>query len=249
MRRIVRRELPKGIQTYLARKQVEVAAKDDVESLWKKARKPKSVQAVFKCLIEMSGQRQRCMYCDDSRGTTIEHYWPKSVYASRCFLWENMLLLCQGCQCRKGSRFDLDPRGQPLLINPVDEDPWNFLFFEATTGILTARYDVTAGSPSPKGAHTTNSRVLPLNIEAITEGRLRTKRNLQRAIETYLRALDAGRPPNAARDDLVQAIGDNDDYGLSVWFFLRDGREESPFSLLRIKYPERWGQIELFLCN
>src|SRR5271157_942550 len=57
------------------------------------------------------------------------------------------------------------------------------------------------------------------------------------------------RPRKLAKDlrngHLVQAIGDNDDYGLSVWFFLRDGREESPFSLLRMKYPETWGQIEL----
>ncbi len=91
--------------------------------------------------------------------------------------------------------------------------------------------------------------MLPLNIEAITEGRLRTKRNLQRAIEAYLRELDSGRPPGAARDDLVQAIRENDDYGLSIWFFLRDGKEEPPFSLLRMKYPETWGQIERFLCS
>ena len=249
MRRIIRKELTKDVQKYLARKQEEVAAMDAVESLWKKARKTKSLQAVFNCLIEMSGKRQRCMYCDDSRGTTIEHYWPKSVYGSKCFLWENMLLLCQGCQCHKGNRFDLDSRGQPLLINPVDDDPWDFLFFETTTGILVARYEPTIGAPNPKGAHTTHSRVLPLNIEAITEGRLRTKRNLQRAIEAYLRELDSGGPPGAARDDLVQAIRENDDYGLSIWFFLRDGKEESPFSLLRMKYPETWGQIERFLCS
>jgi hypothetical protein len=30
---------------------------------------------------------------------------------------------------------------------------------------------------------------------------------------------------------------------------LRDGKEESPFSLLRMKYPETWGQIERFLCS
>ncbi len=128
----------------------EIAATDAVESLWKKARKTKSLQAVFNCLIEMSGKRQRCMYCDDSRGTTIEHYWPKSVYWSKCFLWENMLLLCQGCQCHKGNRFDLDSRGQPLLINPVDDDPWDFLFFETTTGILVARYEPTIGAPNPR---------------------------------------------------------------------------------------------------
>ena len=46
MRRIIRKELTKDIEKYLARKQEEVAAADAVESLWKKARKTKSLQAV-----------------------------------------------------------------------------------------------------------------------------------------------------------------------------------------------------------
>jgi len=47
VRRIIRTELTKDIQKYLARKQEEIAATDAVESLWKKARKTKSLQAVF----------------------------------------------------------------------------------------------------------------------------------------------------------------------------------------------------------
>ena len=46
--------------------------------------------------------------------------------------------------------------------------------------------------PTPRELHTTHSRVLPLNIEAITEGRLRTKRNLQRAIEAIFGSSTVG---------------------------------------------------------
>jgi uncharacterized protein (TIGR02646 family) len=183
------------------------------------------------------------MYCEDSRGTTVEHFWPKSVYKAKCFLWENMLLLCQGCQSHKGNRFYLDSNGQPLLINPVDEDPWDFLFFESATGILTARYDPSIGAPNHKGEHTTDSKTLPLNIEAITEGRVRIKNNILRAVRTFLRDVESGRLVGEAEFDLTQAIQDNSDYGLCVWFFVRDGKDGTPFRDLWINHPNTWENI------
>jgi len=198
------------------------------------------MKAVFKSLIEMSGKRERCMYCDDSRGTTVEHFWPKSIYKQKCFLWENMFLLCQGCQNHKGNRFDLDANHQPLLINPVEEDPWDFLFFEQDTGLLTARYDAARDVQNPKGAHTTDSTVLPLNIEAVTEGRVRTRNNLRRAIRAFIVSSQNGNPSAEAQRELLEAINDNDDYGLAVWFFLKDGKDDPPFCVLRAEYPETW---------
>lgn len=243
MRRIVRKDLDKKGQTYLARKQREVAAKHDINKAWKNARQTLTMKRVFESLLEISGKRNRCMFCEDSRGTTIEHFWPKSTYRDKCFLWENMLLLCQGCQSQKGDRFDLDRDGKPLLLNPTEEDPRDFLYFEPTTGILTARFEKQHNRPNPKGAHTTDRKILPLNIESVTEGRLRTKRNLQRAVTTFLRDSAASSSPEEAKSALVQAIRDNDDYGLVVWYFFRDGNSESPFANLRKDHPEIWHQI------
>jgi len=245
MRKILRKDLRAAAQRYLARKTSEVDEGSDMDTIWKNARRTKAVQHVFRTLVEMSGRRERCMYCDDSRGTTIEHFWPKSVYRSKCFRWDNMLLLCQGCQSHKGNRFDLDSSGHPLLINPTVEDPWEFLFFEDTTGILTGRYDLKLQSPDPKGTHTTHRMILPLNIEAVTEGRLRTKRNLQRAIRTFIQNVEQGSSLAQAQHELVETIRDNDDYGLSVWFFLRDGQNNLPFKRLKAEWPDTWKEVQL----
>ena len=78
LRRIIRQPLPNAVEAYLSRKRDEVALADDVERTWKLARKTKTLRKVFDCLVRMAGMRQRCMYCEDSRGTTIEHFWPKS---------------------------------------------------------------------------------------------------------------------------------------------------------------------------
>jgi uncharacterized protein (TIGR02646 family) len=244
MRRILRKGLEKRVMRYLSRKQQEVATKSDIQRIWKYARNTKTLKAVFDCLVEMSGKRARCMFCEDSRGTTIEHFWPKSVYREKCFLWDNMLLLCQGCQTHKGDRFDLNAAGEPLLVNPTEEDPWDFLFFEAGTGLLTARFQTDIDAPNLKGAHTTDSEVLPLNIESVTEGRLRTKRNLQRAVNIFLRDISNGISAPEANSNLLQAIRDNDNYGLVIWYFVRDGCSESPFDLLKRDHSNLWSEIQ-----
>jgi uncharacterized protein (TIGR02646 family) len=249
MRHILRKRLEKRDLGYLARKQKQIAALREVQRIWKQARQTRAMKNVFDRLVEMSGHRERCMFCEDSRGTTIEHFWPKSTYPERCFVWENMLLLCQGCQSCKGNKFECDVSGQPLLINPTEEDPWDFLFFEANTGILTARFEAVMDTPNPKGAHTTDSKVLPLNIESVTEGRLRTKRNLQRAVNAFLRDLSVGSLKPKAYPHLIQAIRDNDNYGLVIWYFLRDGQEESPFNQLKTNHPKTWTEIQGLLIE
>lgn len=71
MRKLVRRELSRAHKSYLARKQSEVGSGRNVETLWKHSRKTKMMKGVFQALARMAGVRARCMYCEDSRGTTI----------------------------------------------------------------------------------------------------------------------------------------------------------------------------------
>jgi uncharacterized protein (TIGR02646 family) len=243
MRRLIRVGLPGACQTYLARKQKEVDSGKPVDPLWKKCRKTKSMKRVVEVLTTMTGVRCRCMYCEDSRGTTIEHFQPKSTYPEKTFIWINLLLLCQGCQSHKGNSFSLDANGDALLINPTAEDPWDFLFFDSQTGIITGRFPTASTRPHPKGEHTTLPKTLPLNIEAVTEGRLRTTRNLRRAVRSFLERSPANQSSLEDECELLEAVQDNDNYGLAVWFFLRDGRIESPFRELESNHGMIWQAI------
>ncbi len=117
------------------------------------------------------------------------------------------------------------------------------MVFNAETGLLTARFD-TNGVQQPKGSATLE--VLPLNREAITQGRRRTLRNLIRAVRTFLatvRQTSDEEVKRAAENDLMFAIKDNSDYGLDQWFFLRDGQDVEPFSTLRKEYRPTWDAI------
>lgn len=243
MRRITRLPLEKRVLGYLARQQAKVDAGNDVHKRWKSARQTKSVKKIATVLRQMAGKRERCMYCQDSRATQVDHFWPKGPYPGRAFRWENMLHACDGCNVRKQHRFELDAHGQPLLLDPTTMDPWDHLYFEPATGMLAARY--VAGVESPTGRYTTDPEVLPLNIEAITAGRQRTARNLSAAVTEFLAS-----PAPVSSDSeskLVEAIRDRDDFGLGEWFFLHDGAVNHPFSTLKLGFPQIWAAIQAAL--
>ncbi|MFL6202683.1 MAG: HNH endonuclease [Thermoanaerobaculia bacterium] len=74
------------------------------------------------------------MYCEDSKGTAIDHFWPKADYPDRAFTWLNYVLACSECNSKKNKRFPLDAQGAPLLLNPVEEEPLDHLAFSPSTG-------------------------------------------------------------------------------------------------------------------
>lgn len=229
MRQLTRLPLPTRVQNYLKRKQREIDAGHPIQETWQAARRTRSMARLAQVLASMSGTRQRCMFCSDSRSTDVDHFWPKLRYRSRVFRWNNLLWICAGCNRQKGDRFPLDRHRQPLLIDPTAEDPWDFLYFDGHTGNITARYDPSSGLPCPKGHCTADPAILPLYIEAVTEGRLRTRRNLVRAVRSFLLSATHNAQLDKLETELLETIRDNDDYGLARWYFGRDGRSEEPF--------------------
>ena len=243
MRQVARHALPPRVETYLARKQQEIDAGRPVPPTWESARRTRTMARVAQVLASMSGRRQRCMFCGDSRSTDIEHFWPKRRYPQRVFRWENLLWICTGCNRQKGDRLPLDRHRRPLLIDPTAEDPWDFLYFDGHTGNITARYDASSRLPHPKGIQTVDPTLLPLNIEAVTEGRLRTRRNLVRAVRGFLSHGASSSAGGTLEAELLEAVRDNDDYGLALWYFRRDGGTEEPFHTLRASHPDTWARI------
>jgi hypothetical protein len=154
-----------------------------------------------------------------------------------------MLLLCQRCQNHKGDRFALDTNGDALLIDPTGYDPWYFLFIDSQMGIITGRYPRASNRPHPKGEHMTLPETLPINIDAVTEGRLRTTRNLRKAVRSFLECSPEYQSTPEAVRALLEAVHDNDCYGLATWFFLGDGRVEPPFCELESDHGTIWQAV------
>ncbi|HEX9450530.1 MAG TPA: hypothetical protein VF934_03870 [Burkholderiales bacterium] len=237
MRRITRGPLPANTQNALNNRQTSADAKRIAGTLvieveWKSARQTKGLKTAASELALMAGPRERCMYCCDSHGTDIDHFWPKALYAEKMFMWSNLLLSCTECGRFKGNQFPLQG-GIPMLVDPTAEDPWEFLEFDPETGIVVARFDVAADTENPKGAETVRAFQLDRR-EALSEGYRKTWRRLVAIIEIALMQ----QPIHA--DNLIQALRDADDHYLLGWCFAGTGQQLLPFRTLQAEHPAVW---------
>ena len=79
-----------------------------------------------------------CAYCERNEPSDIEHFYPQASYPQRAFDWDNYLWACSGCNSNhKRDRFPLDAAGEPLLIDPSQEEPREHLGFSPLSGKLT----------------------------------------------------------------------------------------------------------------
>ena len=234
MRRIHRVALPAKVRAYLEQRRAATAGAASVDDAWKNARRTQALGAVVRTLQSMAGPRERCMYCVDSHGSDIEHFWPKSAYTHLAFDWPNMLLCCTECGRLKGDRFPLLASGLPELVDPSAEDPWEHLDFDPDTGNLTARYDATSAAPSARGVGTV--RLLQFDRrEAMTEGYRRTYRRLADCVH---RAMALPGAIDAAQ--LASDLRRLDDHGLMGWCFGPIGSKFHPFVDLHLRDEDTW---------
>lgn len=152
MKRIHRKALSGATLKFLAQRTEKVEAADhpalEAGRLWKLQRS-KAFEEIRRVLRHMASGRERCMYCEDSEGTAIEHFWPKSRFPLRAFEWTNYLWACSHCNSNeKRDRFPRDGRGEPLLIDPTREDPRDHLLFSPATGEYVAQPGSAKGKPS-----------------------------------------------------------------------------------------------------
>lgn len=148
------------------------------------------------------------------------------------FRWTNMLLGCTDCGRIKGSQFPLAD-GQPLLVKPTIDDPWQFLDFDPATGNLVPRFHLASGGTTAKGEQTVE--VLQLDRrEALAKGYQKSFRRIRSKIEEVL--------PQAMPDaaTLVHELEEADDHGLLGWCFRGTGANAVPLANLRQRHPAVW---------
>lgn len=237
MRKIQRVPLPASTQNKLDAKQhaadhARAAGILDTERAWKAARQTRPLKTALEKLKVMAGERERCMYCGDSHGTDIEHFWPKQPYPGKMYRWPNMLLCCTECGRFKGSQFPLDG-GQPLLIDPTTDNPWDHVDFNPDTLGFVPRFDLAIGLPSSKGVKTVE--VLQLDRrEALEAGYRRTHRRVKAAVENAIQqdAIDTA--------VLIEKLKEADEHGLIGWYLHGTGQNVPPFSTLRQSHAQVW---------
>jgi uncharacterized protein (TIGR02646 family) len=181
--------------------QIDAAADkpNKAKSLWRSGRA--ELKPVRDMLDDMSLGRSRCMYCEDNEGIDIEHFWPKSRFPERTFVWENHLLACPQCNSNyKRTRF---PRhvdtGEPLLLDPSVDNPAEHLVLTLTDGRFVAN--------TAKG--TFSGHVFRLNRETLKSGRRDAWTKLRELLPVYsaLRRRDED-----ARADLVEQAIKNESF-------------------------------------
>lgn len=191
MRKLERPELDAASKAYLGKLSKKVRTSNDAVRQWD-AKSPAAFQNIRETLETMATGRGRCMYCEDSQGTDIEHFYPKKKYPKRAFRWDNYLLACSHCNSNlKRERFPLAGR-QPALLNPTADDPFEHLAFLPTTGEFAAI--------GPKGQPSID--VFGLNDVAtprkLPEARRETLLKLQLLLEEYDKCLKAKKREGAA---------------------------------------------------
>lgn len=135
----------------LAGRAERVAAADDpllyARNSWQ-SKQSSSWDEIRNTLRDMCSGLDRCMYCENSEGTDIEHFYPKSNYPERAYDWDNYLLACSGCNSNyKRDEFPVEG-GRPLLIDPTKQDPAEYLEFSPSTGQWQARRGCREGVES-----------------------------------------------------------------------------------------------------
>jgi len=193
MRRIQRLPLSPKTLAFLHKRTETVAAAADARAeagrLWD-LQDNKAFREIREVLRRMAPGIERCMYCEDSHGTAIDHFWPRAGYPDRAFDWLNYLIACSECNSNhKRDQFPLDAVGQPLLVNPAEENPLDHLSFSPSTGLYQPL--------SPKGDP--SIQVFGLNRISLTRGRVDAWTVLNELLVVYVRYQKAGDEERAGK--------------------------------------------------
>ena len=120
--------LPPGLAARLAEQRDRLAARPRVDvpvarEAWRGARNVR--RDIGELLVLMAAGHARCMYCCDSRGTSIDHFEPIMLAPLRAFDWPNHLLACS--YCNSNQKRELFPRDETthecLLVDPTADRP------------------------------------------------------------------------------------------------------------------------------
>ncbi|WP_416973924.1 HNH endonuclease [Streptomyces sp. 4F14] len=161
------------------------ARPSEAKGLWKHTTHRRELITPLRTLLnEMAHGNRCCMYCGDDLSTDIDHFEPIAENPLRTFDWLNHLLSCTACNSScKRDQFPRDPEtGEPLLIDPTTEDPFEHLYLSLDTGLYTGLTE--------KGRQT--ERVCGLNRDALAEARCGARNGVVMCVDVWLSGRERG---------------------------------------------------------
>lgn len=181
-------------------------------------------------LAQMCSGARRCGYCEDSVADEVEHIKPKDLYPNAVFAWRNYLYACGPCNGKKNNQFavfattngeftevtrksnnhkenePVEPpiAGEPVLINPREENPLNFLLLDLQgTFFFLPRYDL---NPQQQQRARFTIDVLSLNKhDHLLTARANAYQNYLSHLYRYVNEQQAGKS-KAELESVVNAI-------------------------------------------
>ena len=201
--------------------------KAEAEKRYGNARKTKWFAPLVKELGKLAGPGERCMFCSGSESSDVEHYRPKALWPELAMTWENFLWSCTPCNRGKSSRFPPETEPGGRLINPMDENVWDFFFID-DFGFLTPRFDIAANEPNARGVSTRD--LLSLNREAVQDSRLMRLNSLRQQVHDALTLMSQGRlSKQEARDRLKTWKDEPWQPDVANYFLSGPGNNKTPF--------------------
>lgn len=227
--------IPTATQTQLVHETSEIMALQTMEERKAQADSRYSKERSKEWFTPITGALKsadvRCMYCSSDSPSHVEHYRPRARFPELTFDYENYLLSCSICNNYKGSRFPLDDQGNPLLINPFDDNVWDYFDIDPTFGRLI---------PKPNLRAKTTCTIIKINSEDIQKIRVHRLNGakplnlgLRAEAETAITQYRSGTLNQSQLRDAIQAMIEAPfQTDVADYFLNGSGRTIDPFKTL-----------------
>lgn len=141
---IQRKPLKASTQKVLSKRHTSVtklaSGSPRIQERWEYFLRPGANRAAYDDVRKTLGAmfHDKCCYCEKVIAKDIEHFYPKTFYPQRMFVWDNMLRACKDCNFEKHNADPEDPldaQGQRSLLDPTIDRPEEYISWDLATGL------------------------------------------------------------------------------------------------------------------
>lgn len=167
-----------------------------------------------------------CMYCSASEESAVDHFLPITECPEKALCFANYVLSCSICNNFKGTHVP-----EKTLLNPFDDNIWEFFFLDPRHGRLIARVDPDTGADLPRAAAT--KEVVKIDREFLQLGRKRLYQRMKTELEGIRDAyLQGTLPIDQVRQIIDQWRDEPFQVDVADYFLDGPGKEVEPFRTL-----------------